>query len=87
DPSGRNTERQPMSLTMIEHNITALNQQLRRIFNNGLMYASRRGFILDSEVDNFSVMNNLEWFGKISALEMLSDIGRYFRVGTMLMKE
>ncbi|CAG8737204.1 8789_t:CDS:2, partial [Racocetra persica] len=87
DPSGRNTERQPMSLTMIEHNITALNQQLRRIFNNGLMYASRRGFILDSEVDNFSVMNNLEWFGKMSALEMLSDIGRYFRVGTMLMKE
>ncbi|CAG8602396.1 7750_t:CDS:2, partial [Cetraspora pellucida] len=87
DPSGRNTERQPMSVTMIEHHVTALNQQLHRIFNNGLMYASRRGFILDNEVDNFLVMNNLEWFDKMLALEMLNDIGRYFRVGTMLMKE
>ncbi|CAG8673515.1 4290_t:CDS:2 [Dentiscutata erythropus] len=87
DPSGRNTERQPMSVTTIEHNVTALNQQLCRIFNNGLVYASRRGFVLTNELDNFLVMNNLEWFRKMTALEMLNNIGRYFRVGPMLMKD
>ncbi|CAG8692270.1 15825_t:CDS:2, partial [Dentiscutata heterogama] len=87
DPSGRNTERQPMSVTTIEHNVIVLNQQLRRIFNNGLMYASRRGFVLSNELDNFLVMNNLEWFHKMTALEMLNNIGRYFRVGPMLMKD
>ncbi|RIB05214.1 tyrosine-tRNA ligase [Gigaspora rosea] len=87
DPSGRNTERQPLSVTTIEHNVTVLNQQLRHIFNNGLMYASRRGIALGNNLDNFSVMNNLEWFHKMTALEMLNDIGRHFRVGQMLMKD
>ncbi|CAG8534581.1 11237_t:CDS:2 [Scutellospora calospora] len=87
DPSGRNTERQPMSVTNIEHNVTALNLQLRHIFNNGIMYASRRGFVLDNQLDNFLIMNNLEWFHKMTALEMLNNIGRYLRVGQMLMKD
>lgn len=32
-------------------------------------------------------MNNLEWYKNMSALEFVCGIGRYFRMGQMLMKD
>jgi tyrosyl-tRNA synthetase len=32
-------------------------------------------------------MNNLDWFGPMSFLTFLRDIGKYARVGTMLAKD
>jgi tyrosyl-tRNA synthetase len=34
-----------------------------------------------------SVLNNLDWFGSMSFLSFLRDIGKYARVGQMLAKE
>jgi tyrosyl-tRNA synthetase len=34
-----------------------------------------------------SVLNNLDWFGSMSFLRFLRDIGKYARVGQMLAKE
>ncbi|WP_120002802.1 tyrosine--tRNA ligase [Nesterenkonia muleiensis] len=40
------------------------------------------------EGDNAAQMvNNLDWWQGIGALEMMRDIGKYFRVGTMIKKE
>lgn len=40
------------------------------------------------EGDNAARMvNNLDWTGKMSALDFLRDIGKYFRVGTMIKKD
>ncbi|MCT1607427.1 tyrosine--tRNA ligase [Nesterenkonia massiliensis] len=40
------------------------------------------------EGDNAARMvNNLDWWQGVGALEMLRDIGKYFRVGTMIKKE
>jgi len=33
------------------------------------------------------MVNNLDWFGGYSAIDFLRDIGKYFRIGTMLKKE
>ncbi|CAG8504603.1 6498_t:CDS:2 [Funneliformis mosseae] len=87
DPSGRKTERQPLSFSTIENNSAAIDNQIRQIFINGKSYASRRGFKMGDEPDNVIILNNLEWFRKMSALELLNDIGRYARVGTMLMRD
>nr|WP_150460565.1 tyrosine--tRNA ligase [Nesterenkonia ebinurensis] len=43
---------------------------------------------LSFEGDNAAQMvNNLDWWQDIGALEMMRDIGKYFRVGTMIKKE
>jgi tyrosyl-tRNA synthetase len=43
---------------------------------------------LDFEGDNAARMvNNLDWTGPMSVIDFLRDIGKYFRVGTMIKKE
>jgi tyrosyl-tRNA synthetase len=43
---------------------------------------------LSSEGDNaVTVANNLDWTKGLSAIEFLRDIGKYFRVGTMIKKD
>ncbi|AYG04571.1 tyrosine--tRNA ligase [Gryllotalpicola protaetiae] len=43
---------------------------------------------LSFEGDNAaSLVNNLDWFGQLSAIDFLRDIGKHYRVGTMLKKD
>ncbi|MBG6239886.1 tyrosyl-tRNA synthetase [Mycetocola sp. CAN_C7] len=43
---------------------------------------------LSFEGDNAARMvNNLDWTGQLSAIDFLRDVGKYFRVGTMLKKD
>ena len=43
---------------------------------------------LSSEGDNaVTLVNNLDWTSGLSAIDFLRDIGKYFRVGTMLKKD
>lgn len=43
---------------------------------------------LSFEGDNGATMvNNLDWTGNLSALDFLRDVGKHFRVGTMIRKE
>jgi len=43
---------------------------------------------LSAEGDNPVILvNNLDWTGPLSAIDFLRDIGKYFRVGTMLKKD
>ncbi|MBV7431710.1 tyrosine--tRNA ligase [Dermabacteraceae bacterium P13101] len=46
------------------------------------------GRFLDMEGENpVTMVNNLDWIGQMSALELLRDVGKNFRMGTMLAKE
>lgn len=38
-------------------------------------------------VNGATMVNNLDWTGQLSALDFLRDIGKHFRVGTMIRKE
>lgn len=43
---------------------------------------------LEFEGDNpAQIVNNLDWIGSMSAIELLRDVGRHFRMGTMLSKD
>ena len=43
---------------------------------------------LDFEGDNPARMvNNLDWTGELSAIDLLREVGKYFRLGTMLAKD
>lgn len=44
-------------------------------------------FLSQNGSNGLRLVNNLDWFGKVSALDFLRDIGKFFRVGPMLKKE
>ena len=44
--------------------------------------------LLDFEGDNPArIVNNLDWTGELTAIGLLRDLGKYFRMGTMLSKD
>ena len=44
--------------------------------------------LLDFEGDNPArIVNNLDWTGDLGAIDLLCDIGKHFRMGTMLAKD
>ncbi|MDO4665919.1 MAG: tyrosine--tRNA ligase [Actinomycetaceae bacterium] len=46
------------------------------------------GHFLDFEGDNAAIMvNNLDWIGQLSAIDLLRGLGKHFRMGTMLAKD
>jgi len=88
DPSGRQSERVPLSQDTLQTNISHITAQIHRFFENGSCYAERRGWLKnESEQYTPKVLNNIEWFKGMSALEFLGDVGRYARVSQMLARE
>jgi tyrosyl-tRNA synthetase len=75
DPGGKSAERPLMTLEQVEANVEALRLQLSRF--------------LDFEVaaNPARLVNNAEWLTKISAIELLRDIGKHVTVNYMLAKE
>lgn len=77
-----------MSQDTLDTNISHITTQIHRFFENGSSYAKRRGWLKD-ESNQYTpkVLNNIEWFKGMSALEFLGDVGRYARVSQMLARE
>ncbi|KAG0302568.1 tyrosyl-tRNA synthetase [Linnemannia gamsii] len=87
DPSGKSTERQPMSAATLAHNVAGIDAQFQQFFKRGRAYAQNRGYEVEGHGGKVKVVNNKTWFGKLSALDFLGDVGRYARVGTMIARD
>jgi tyrosyl-tRNA synthetase len=75
DPSGKSAERTLMTTEHVEANVEALRAQLSRFLEfNNVRNPAR-------------LVNNADWLTKISAVELLRDVGKYFTVNYMLAKE
>ncbi|KAF8927668.1 tyrosyl-tRNA synthetase [Dissophora ornata] len=81
DPSGKSTERVPMSAATLANNVASIDHQFHRFFQRGRAYAENRGYFIKGKEGKVKVVNNKDWFGKMSALELLGDVGRYARLG------
>ena len=69
-----NAERQLNTKETVSEWVEKLQQQTSRF--------------LSTEGENASqLVNNLDWTGKLSAIDLLRDVGKYFRVGKMLSKD
>lgn len=77
DPSGRSTERPVLSEDQIEHNVASIGRLLGGILSRN----SAPG------APPMRVLNNLDWFGPMSFLGFLREVGKFARVGTMLAKD
>ena len=71
DPSGRKTERVLQSDEQVHHNEVALTNQMKKLFGT----------------ENFQIVNNRDWLGKMSLLEFLRDYGKLFQINNMLAKD
>ncbi|XP_063240808.1 tyrosine--tRNA ligase, mitochondrial isoform X1 [Bacillus rossius redtenbacheri] len=80
DPSGRSSARPALSEEEVERNTRAIRDNVERIFSN------HRRFLWTPNVDLPEVrfVNNLEWYGSLSAVRLVATAGRHARMAAML---
>lgn len=75
DPSGRDTERPMQTVDEIASNVASLEKVIRDVLSR-LAPDAKPTFV-----------NNLDWYGNMNVTTFLRDVGKTFRMGTMLAKE
>lgn len=75
DPSGKTAERTLLAKEEVQANVDGLSAQLSKLLDK------------DSGGPPIRLADNSEWLGKMSAMEFLRDVGKYFTVNYLLSKE
>jgi tyrosyl-tRNA synthetase len=75
DPSGKALERTLLSAEKVDENVRGIRAQLERFLD------------FDDAVNPAALVNNAEWLTRLTAMEFLRDVGKYFTVNYMLAKE
>ena len=75
DPSGKATERALLTIEQVEANVEGIRTQLSRFLD------------FEDTATPARLVNNAEWLTKLSAIEFMRDVGKYFTVNYMLAKE
>ena len=75
DPSGKSKERNLITLEAVQHNIEGVKVQLRKFLD------------FDCGKNSALLLNNYDWLSKISFLEVLHDIGKYFSINNLIARE
>ncbi|XP_051545956.1 tyrosine--tRNA ligase, mitochondrial isoform X2 [Myxocyprinus asiaticus] len=80
DPSGKTAERERLSPATVEQNARGILESLQRVFTNHELY-----FCPDpSKLGRVTVLNNSSWYKDWHVVQFLSEVGRCFRMGTLL---
>lgn len=76
DPSGKSKERNLLTKEEVEHNIKGIRKQLEKILD------------FDESTENHAeLVNNYDWFGGMSFLDFIRDIGKHITINYMLAKD
>lgn len=75
DPSGKSVERPLLDQETINHNVNRIRKHFESIFD------------FSDSATRPVILNNDQWFSQFVLIDFLRDIGKHFRVGTMLAKE
>ncbi len=75
DPSGKDSERQLQTRETVAEHAEGIGRVLERFLD------------FDDPAAPARIVSNLDWFGPMSAIDFLRDVGKHFRVGTMLGKD
>ena len=75
DPSGKSSERNLLSAEEIDKNVAGLRENLGRFLD------------FEHPTAPAIVLNNADWLSTFSYIDFLRDVGKHFRLGTMLGKE
>ncbi len=75
DPSGKNAERTLLTVEQVASNVESIRGQLSRFLD------------FDTPRNAARLVNNADWLTRMSAMEFLRDVGKFFTVNAMLAKE
>lgn len=81
DPSHRKSERVEIEKYLIEENVKSIRENIETIFNNHAHYIWKNK---QKDLKPLIVVNNLDWYTNVNVIDFIRDIGKYFRMGTML---
>ncbi len=71
DPSGKSEERNLLDEKTLAHNAAGLKKQAQMLFQS----------------NDFRILNNLDWLGKLKVIDFLRDIGKHFSVNAMMARD
>ncbi|XP_022180291.1 tyrosine--tRNA ligase, mitochondrial [Myzus persicae] len=83
DPSGKSKDRDKQSSQTLSHNIKGITHSLQSIFDNHAKYFWKQKDPLPEPI----IINNMEWYEGIGVIDFMNNIGRHFRMGTMLSRD
>ncbi len=75
DPSGKSIERPLLDLAELDRNAKEIARQVRQLLPS------------EEGLQEPRFLDNTEWLGSYHLIDFLRDVGRHFRVGTMLAKD
>lgn len=75
DPSGKSQERNLLSEEVLQHNLMAVEKQLRQFLN------------FDEGKNKAEIVNNYDWFKGMGFLEFIRDVGKHITVNYMMSKD
>lgn len=75
DPSGKTAERSLLTKDQIQANVEAVRPQLAKLLD------------FDTNVNPARLVDNADWFGPITYLDFLREVGKHFTVNQMVAKE
>ncbi len=75
DPSGKSMERPLLDDATIQYNVARIRRHFEAVLD--FFHPTARPI----------VVNNDQWYSKFSLVDFLRDVGKHFRIGTMLAKE
>ena len=75
DPSGKSKERNLITIEAVMHNIEGVKTQLQKFLN------------FDCGENSALLLNNYDWLSKITFLEVLHDVGKFFSINNLIARE
>ncbi len=75
DPSGKSQERPLLDIEVIRSNINSIRTHFEQVLK------------FDGSLPCPEIVNNDDWFCKIGVIDFLRDIGKHFRLGSMLARD
>lgn len=75
DPSGKRAERRLLDAETVARNLSGIRKELARILD------------FEHPTAPACMVDNGDWFGRFSFVDFLRDVGRHFRMGSMLSRE
>ena len=75
DPSGKTQERQLLTKEVLDHNISRVKEQLKRLLD------------FEAKTNPARLLDNATWTAPLSYLDFLREVGKHFSVNQMVAKE
>lgn len=80
DPSYRKKERVEIDQIILKENLECIRNDIKTIIRNHTQYFCKNHNYLIP----IKILDNLQWYKDMNLLSFIKDVGKYFRMGTML---